>query len=105
MAFLPWLDNFIHSFIWVGFVLTWLYFSTNVLPWYYRFFLFGMFSFIIKYAEHSILGTWSFDPWFFFSGPYAYIIVMSLVDGFYPLISDPLLKQVNKRFPSIYIPG
>src|SRR5579872_4872265 len=64
MAFLPWLDNFVHSFIWVGFVLTWLYFSTQGLPWYYRCFLSGMFSFLIKYAEHSILGTWSFDPYF-----------------------------------------
>ncbi|HXB93382.1 MAG TPA: hypothetical protein VNU72_13885 [Puia sp.] len=105
MSFLPWLDNFIHSFIWVGFMLTWLYFSTRGLPWYYRCFLAGMYSFIIKYAEHTIIATWSFDPYFFFTGPYAYIIIMALVDCLYPPISDLLLTQVNKKFPSIYLPG
>jgi hypothetical protein len=103
MSFLPWLNNFIHSFGWVGFCLGWLYFSSRGLPWYYRFFLSAMFSFIIKFSEHSILGSWTFDPYFFFTGSYAYIIIMSVVDGFYPLISDLLLRILNKKFPSIYI--
>jgi hypothetical protein len=105
MAFLPWLDNFMHSFLWVGFALAWLYFSSTGLPWYYRFFLAGMFSFLIKFSENFILGTWAFDPYFFFTGKYAYIIIMALVDGFYPLASDILLRQLNKRFTSIYLPG
>ena len=105
MAFLPWLDNFIHSFGWVGFALAWLYFSTTGLPWYYRFFLSAMFSFIIKFSENFILGTWTFDPYFFFTGKYTYIIIMALIDGFYPLVSDLLLKWLNKKFPAIYIPS
>src|SRR6266446_4073450 len=47
MSFLPWLNNFIHSFGWVGFVLAWLYMTTRKLPMLYRFFLSAMFSFII----------------------------------------------------------
>jgi hypothetical protein len=104
MAFLPWLNNLIHSFIWVGFVLTWLYFASRSLPWYYRCFLAGMSSFIIKYSEHSILGTWTFVPYLSFTSPYAYIIVMALVDCLYPPVSDLLLGAVNKRFPAIYLP-
>jgi hypothetical protein len=104
MSFLPWLANFLHSFIWVGFVLTWLYFSSLELPWYYRCFLSGMYSFIIKYAEHTILGTWTYDPYFSFTGPYAYIIFMALVDCLYPPVSDLLLKLVSKRFTGIYLP-
>jgi hypothetical protein len=105
MSFLPWLNNFIHSFGWVGFVLAWLYMTTRKLPMLYRFFLSAMFSFIIKFSENMILGTWSFDPYFFFEGKYAYLIIMSIVDGFYPLISDWLLKFLSKKFSSIYYPG
>ncbi|HTR28574.1 MAG TPA: hypothetical protein VMH27_04860 [Puia sp.] len=104
MSFLPWLDNFMHSLLWVGIALTWLYFSTLGLPWYYRCFLSGMYSFIIKYAEHTILGTWTVDPYFSFTGPYAYIIIMALVDCLYPPVSDLLLKLVSKRFTSFYLP-
>src|SRR5882672_3277729 len=32
MSFLPWLDNFIHSFIWVGLCLGWLYYCTYERP-------------------------------------------------------------------------
>jgi hypothetical protein len=103
MAFLPWLDNFIHSFGWVGLGLGWLYFSSLDLPWYYRFFLASMFSFIIKFFENFILGTWLFDPWFFFTGKYAYIIAMSALDGLYPILSDILLKALHKKFPSVYL--
>ena len=105
MSFLPWLNNLLHSFIWVGFALTWLYFSSRDLPWYYRCFLSGMFSFIIKYSEHLILGSWSFDPYLSIHGPYAYLIFMSLVDCLYPPVSDWLLKWVNRKWPSIYIPA
>jgi hypothetical protein len=102
MAFLPWLDNLMHSFGWVGFGLAWLYFSSRGLPWYYRFFLSGMFSFLIKFAEHLILGTWTFDPYFFFTGAYAYIVIMAIVDGFYPLVSDLLLNWLHNKFPAVY---
>jgi hypothetical protein len=103
MSFLPWLNNVIHSFGWVGIALTWLYFSSRGLPWHYRFFLAAMFSFIIKTMENYILGTWQFDPYLMFSGKWAYIIIMSAVDGFYPLLSDLLIKALHKKFPSIYL--
>ncbi|MFI5156221.1 MAG: hypothetical protein ACHQEM_08545 [Chitinophagales bacterium] len=104
MSFLPWLNNLIHSFGWVGIGLTWLYFSSRELPWYYRFFLSAMYSFIIKFMENDILGSWQFDPYLMFNGKWAYIIIMSAVDGFYPVLSDLLLRSVHKKFPSIYFP-
>jgi hypothetical protein len=97
MSFLPWLNNFIHSFGWVGFALAWLYMTSAHLPWHYRFYLSAMFSFLIKFSENMILGSWSFDPYFFFEGKYAYLIIMSIVDGFYPLLSDWILKFLNKK--------
>ena len=32
MSFLPWLNNFIHSFLWIGVCLTWLYYCCHERP-------------------------------------------------------------------------
>src|SRR5580765_8815097 len=32
MSFLPWLNDFIHSFLWIGICLTWLYYSSHHRP-------------------------------------------------------------------------
>jgi hypothetical protein len=103
MSFLPWLNNFIHTFLWVGFCLTFLYagvYKHNIIE---QFLLFAIFSFIIKVFENIILGTWEKDPYFFFHGKYAYIIIMSLVDGFYPIISVIVLKLSSMLIRGVYI--
>jgi len=97
MSFLPWLNNFIHCFLWIGICLTWLYYASNHRPSWELFIHFSFTSFIIKMAEHKILGSWSKDSFLGINSPYAYVIAMSLVDGFYPIISKWLLNYFGKR--------
>lgn len=97
MAFLPWLNNAMHSIIWVGACLGWLYYCTHERPMWEQFILFAFTSFIIKMAEFSILGTWNMESYLGIQSPYAYIIVMSLVDGFYPIISRWVINALGKR--------
>lgn len=97
MSFLPWLNNFIHSAIWIGLCLTWLYYTTHERPMAEQFIFFAFTSFIVKMAEHMLLGSWSMDSYFGIQHPLAYLIAMSLVDGFYPIISKFLLQWMSKR--------
>lgn len=103
MSFLPWLNNFIHSFVWVGLCLGFLYAGSYKHPWYEQFALFSIFSFVVKVFENLILGTWDMENFLCFSGKYYYIIAMSLVDGFYPIISKFILTIVSKFYNGIYI--
>lgn len=106
MAFLPWLNNAMHSIIWVGACLGWLYYCTHQRPMWEQFILFAFTSFIIKMAEYSILGTWNMESYLGIQSPYAYIIVMSLVDGFYPIISRWLINALSKRSTfGVYAPA
>lgn len=97
MSFLPWLNNLIHCVGWIGLCLTWLYYASNHRPMWELFIHFSFTSFIVKMAEHQLLGTWSMDSFLGIDHPYAYLIAMSLVDGFYPLISKWLLNYFGKR--------
>jgi hypothetical protein len=96
MSFLPWADNFIHSFIWVGICLNWLYYCCYSRPGWEQFVFFSFTSFVIKMTENGILGTWKMDSFLQINNPYAYIIAMSLVDGFYPIISKILLRALGR---------
>ena len=92
MSFLPWLNNFLHSLLWVGICLGWLYYTCKHRPLPEQFLHFAFASFIIKMAEHLLLGSWSMDSYLGIHNPYAYLIAMSIVDGFYPIVSIWLLK-------------
>jgi hypothetical protein len=96
MSFLPWLNNFIHSAIWIGLCLTWLYYCSHKRPMLEQFIFFAFTSFIVKMAEHMLLGSWSMDGYFGINHPLAYLIAMSLVDGFYPIISKFLIQWMAK---------
>jgi hypothetical protein len=105
MSFLPWLNNLLHSFIWVGLCLGWLYYCTHERPLWEQFIFFALTSFFIKMAENMILGTWNKESYFGIDNRYAYIIAMSLVDGFYPIISKWLLNALGKRSTfGVYVP-
>jgi hypothetical protein len=94
MSFLPWLNNFIHSFLWVGFCLSWLYYCSRERPVLEQVIFCVWTSFIVKVAEHLLLGTWTFENFLGFQSTYAYIIAMSLIDGLYPILSVWILKLV-----------
>jgi hypothetical protein len=105
IAFLPWLNNLLHSVIWVGACLGWLYYCTHERPLWEQFVLFAFTSFLIKMAENMLLGTWHMESYFGISNRYAYLIVMSLVDGFYPLISLWVIRALGRRSTfGLYVP-
>jgi hypothetical protein len=104
MSFLPWLNNFFHTFVWIGLCLSFLYPGAYRRPLWEQFALFAIFSFIVKWAEHTILGTWELDHFFFIEGNLAYIIGWSLMDGLYPVISAFGLKLISKFVRGVITP-
>lgn len=97
MSFTPWLNNVVHSFIWIGLCLTFLYAVSYKRPLWEQLVLFVIFSFVVKLTEHVILGTWEFDHFFFIEGNLAYIIGWSIVDAAYP-IGSPIALYIASRF-------
>ena len=89
MSFLPWPNNFGHTFLWIGICLTWLYLSIRRnTPLWAQFVVFATFSLVVKYAEQTLLGTWEHGHFFHvFKGNFAYVLGWSLADGLYPILT------------------
>lgn len=89
MSFLPWLNNFGHTFLWIGICLTWLYLAIRrTTPLWAQFVAFAAFSLVVKYAEQLLLGTWEHGHFFrVFQGNFAYVLGWSLADGLYPILT------------------
>ncbi|MCA1582966.1 MAG: hypothetical protein LC796_16585 [Acidobacteria bacterium] len=104
MSFLPWLNNAFHTFLWIGLCLGFLYAGSRRKPWLEQFALFAIFSFIVKEAEHGILGTWELDHFFVIRGQFAYRIGWSLMDGLYPFLSRAALRGIGKVIPGVAVP-
>ncbi len=100
MSFLPWLNNALHCFVWIGLCLGFLYSTVRRESLALQCGKFAIYSFIVKLAENRLLGTWELDHFFFIPGNWAYLIGWSLIDGAYPLIS-----AVGLRWLSAVIPG
>jgi len=100
MSFLPWLNNFFHTFIWIGICLTFLYAGSYNRPLWEQFVLFAIFSFVVKLAEQRILGTWEHDNWFGIPGNITYMFLWSLFDGMTPFAS-----AIGLRIAAPYIKG
>ncbi|HEX2908395.1 MAG TPA: hypothetical protein VHO69_16095 [Phototrophicaceae bacterium] len=101
---MPWLNNFIHSFIWIGLGLGFLYAISYRRPLWEQFVLFAVYSLVVKFTENKILGTWEFNRFFFVDGNLAYIIGWSLIDGFYPLGSALVLRLAARFMPGLVRP-
>jgi len=104
MSFLPWLNNFLHTFVWIGLCLGFLYAGAFRKPFWEQFALFAIFSLIVKWAEREILGTWELDHFLFIEGNLAYVIGWSLMDGLYPLLSAILLRIVSRFVKGVVSP-
>jgi hypothetical protein len=102
MSFLPWVTNFMHTFLWIGVCLSWLYLGVREdRPLLEQVVLFTTFSLIVKYAEQIAFGTWELDHFFHvLDGNFAYVMGWSLADGTYPVIT-----LLGLRFASRWIPG
>lgn len=96
MSFLPWLNNFMHTFVWIGLCLGFLYAGAHTKSFIEQFALFAIYSFLVKLAEHALLGTWEHDNFFGIRGNMSYIIGWSLMDGLYPLVSRVGLQLVSR---------
>ncbi len=104
MSFLPWVNNFMHTFIWIGFCLTWFYLGVRETePIWAQCAMFGFFSLIVKYAEQRLFGTWDMDHFFFswLHGNGAYIGGWSLADASYPILTLFTLRLVARRVPGL----
>jgi hypothetical protein len=104
MSFLPWLNNFLHTFVWIGLCLGFLYAHAHKRPLLEQFALFVIYSFIVKWAEHTVLGTWEHNHFFGIPGNLAYIVGWSLMDGLYPVLSTIGLKIVSKFSEGVIVP-
>ena len=105
MSYLPWITNFMHSFLWIGICLTWLYLGVREeQPMAVQVLLFTTFSIIVKYAEQLAFGTWDLDHFFLvFEGNFAYVLGWSLADGTYPVITLFALRLAATRIPRLAV--
>ncbi len=105
MSFLPWVNNFMHTFLWIGICLTWLYLGvreTKSLA--AQCVIFATFSLIVKYAEQLLFGTWDQDNFFHvFEGNWTYVLGWSLADGTYPILTLYGLRLASRRIPGLVV--
>jgi hypothetical protein len=105
LSYLPWVTNFMHSFLWIGVCLTFLYLGVRESqPMAVQVLLFATFSLIVKYAEQLAFGTWDLDHFLHvFDGNFAYVLGWSLADGTYPVITLLALRLVAGRIPRLAV--
>jgi hypothetical protein len=105
MSFLPWVNNFMHTFVWIGLCLTVLYLGLREdEPLPVQFVVFATFSLIVKYAEQLLFGTWDLGHFFYvFRGNTAYILGWSLADGLYPVITLYGLRLLGRWLAGLIV--
>ena len=104
MSFLPWLNNAFHTLLWIGLCLGFMYAEAHRRTFVEQFALYAIFSLIVKYAEHALLGTWEHGHFFGIEGNTAYIIGWSLMDGLYPVVSVVGLKLISRMIGGLVVP-
>lgn len=105
MSFLPWINNALHTFIWIGIGFPYLFLGTREnQSLVVQFILFLTFSVIVKYAEQLLFGTWEFGHFFYvFRGNFAYIVGWSAVDGLYPVLVPMGLRMAGRFVPGVVL--
>ncbi len=103
LAFLPWFpNNFLHTFAWIGIVLTYLFLAVRNQHLVVQFMAFAAFSLVVRYAEYKLFGVWDLDHFLFvFPGTDAFIIGWSFVDGVYPIVTFLVLRLFAKVIPGL----
>jgi len=105
MSYLPWVTNFMHTFVWIGVCLTFLYLGVrDAQPLAAQLMVFATFSLIVKYAEQLAFGTWNLEHFLHvFDGNFAYVLGWSLADGTYPIITLLALRLAAGRIPRLAV--
>jgi hypothetical protein len=105
MSFLPWVNNFMHSVLWIGLCLTWLYLGVReTQPLALQIVLFTTFSLVVKYAEQKLFGTWDMGDFFgVLHGNGWYVMGWSLADGTYPVLTLLGVRLAARRIPALAV--
>ena len=104
MSFLPWVNNFMHTFLWIGLCLSWLYLGVReTQSLFIQFLLFTTFSLMVKYAEQKLFGTWEHDSFFGIGGNGAYVLGWSLADGTYPILTLLGIRLAARRLDGLAV--
>ena len=104
MSFLPWVNNFMHTFLWIGLCLSWLYLGVReTQPLWIQLLLFTTFSLVVKYAEQKLFGTWEHDNFFGIGGNGAYVLGWSLADGTYPILTLFGIRLAARRLDGLAV--
>jgi hypothetical protein len=102
MTFLPWINNFLHTFFWIGLGFPYLYFGTRGRSPVVVFTVFLVLSLIVKYAEQLLFGTWDGTSFLgLIPGNFGYILGWSAVDGCLPFVMALGLRLVGKFVPGL----
>jgi hypothetical protein len=103
MSFLPWINNFLHTFVWIGACLATLFLGVRrTQPLWIQCLLFALLSLIVKAAEQRVLGSWEHTHFLFlFAGNVAYVVGWSLADGLYPILTRWALLGAARFIPGI----
>ena len=105
MSFMPWLTNFLHTFLWIGVCLTFLYLGVRrTQPMWVQFVMFATFSLVVKYAEQMLFGTWGLPHFFHvFKGNVCYVLGWSLADGLYPPLTLYALRLLRRSVSGLEV--
>jgi hypothetical protein len=105
MSFLPWIDNVLHTFVWIGVCLSFLYLGVREdHPMLSQFVVFATSSLIVKHAEQLLFGTWELDHFFHvFHGNASYVLGWSLADGLYPPLTFYGLRLLGRWVPGLIV--
>jgi hypothetical protein len=105
MSFLPWVTNFAHTFVWIGFCLSWLYLGVrDTESLVTQCVIFATFSMLVQSTEQLLFGTWDLDHFFYvLHGNAAYILGWSLADGLYPIITLYGLRLAARWIPGLVL--
>jgi hypothetical protein len=105
MSYLPWVTNVMHTFVWIGICLTFLYLGVRESQSMgVQILLFATFSLIVKYAEQLTFGIWDLGHFLHvFDGNFAYVLGWSLADGTYPIITLLALRLAAERIPRLAV--
>lgn len=97
MAPMPIAANALHTGIWIGCGFTYLWFATRESAWWKQFLIFVFTSFVVKYAEYRLLGTWDGDGFLGLGkGMFLYVLGWSAVDGLMPFLMTLGIRLVGR---------
>lgn len=105
MSFLPWITNFLHTFVWIGGCLMLLYLGIRHREsMIVQCVAFATFSLVVKVVEQQLFGTWDHGHFFHvFQGNAAYVIGWSLADGLIPPATFFGLRLLGRWIPGLQV--